>query len=146
MAVSRLAASSQLSLQQHPAPHIPRIDRPGQSQRGPHVLLVQPEQLRQRGLAAAGQRHYPGPPDQRGFRAQRERLDQILPAADAAIDQQRGLAADRVGDLWQYARAGGCAAQLPHNGSVSAEHDPIADIPGPSGVDLRNSRRARFRV
>ena len=53
-----------------------------------------------------------GPADQHRARAERQRLDDVDAAAEAAVDQHRRCAADRLDDARQRADRGDCAVEL----------------------------------
>ena len=81
------------------------------------------------GLAVGGQAPEVGAADHHRAGAERERLDDVAAAADAAVEQDLDLAADRVGDRGQRADRGracrrGCCRRGWRPRSRSA---PIAD-------------------
>src|SRR6267143_2182438 len=75
-------------------------------------------------LAPRGQAVQRGAPDHDGLRTQRERLDDVGTAAEAAVDENGEALADCVRDLRQHLDRRDTGIQLPP--AVIAQHDAVA--------------------
>ena len=91
-------------------------------QRQLQFLAQQPQHLRGTLRAGHGQPPERRPPDQDRVGAQRQRDRDVDAAADAAVDQDRGPAVDRVDHLRQGVAAGQGAVELA--AAVVGDDDP----------------------
>ena len=80
-----------------------------------------------------------GTADHAGFCAERERAHHVLAGADAAVEHDLDLVADRVGDFRQHLDRGRCAVELPS--AMVGDHERLrAGLGGFIGIlDIENA-------
>ena len=96
------------------------------------------ERLGDAGLAHGGEPVEIGAADQAAARAERQRLEHVLPGAHAAVEQHLDAVADRVGDARQRRDGRGRAVELA--AAVVGHHDAVGAEVG--GAAWRPRRRA----
>ena len=97
------------------------------------------ERLGDAGLAHGGEAVEIGAADQAAARAERQRLQHVLPGAHAAVEQYLDAVADGIGDARQRRDGRGRAVELA--AAVIGHHDGVGAEIG--GLLARPRRRAR---